>query len=297
MIRPTVSVYTLLKFFCIFIVLLIIPHEGQGSEVSKPHYNFGVISVNHPLVIYRQYQPFIDYINSKQDAEYVLVLKHTYADVLSALREGSLDVALLAGNTFIHAGKQTDIVPLVATVSGDGTTDTHSLIVARDTNNAIQSLSDLRGKSFGFGSQDSTASYLMPRYFLAKQGVFIEDFSRYHHFNSHDAVARAVLRGDVDAGAIGAPLVARFLGEGLKIIAVTEPFPGFLVVARKSVPEREREVLMHVLLSLSPKAIDSRNHAPWPELFRYGFAPVDSTRYKLFEDILHRLDSLEQNKE
>ena len=39
---------------------------------------FGAITLNHPLVIYQQYQPFLDYISSRQPWHYQLVLARRY---------------------------------------------------------------------------------------------------------------------------------------------------------------------------------------------------------------------------
>lgn len=266
------------------------------AATAAPRLNFGFISVNHPLVIYRQYQPFIDYINEQQATQYTLVLKHAYADVIDALRRGTLDVALLAGKTFMQAQQEADLIPIAAVLSSDGSPDTYSVFVVRDSNNTIHTLADLKGKKIAFGSVDSTASYLMPQYHLAKHSIFLDQFAAYEHLSSHDAVARAVLRGDVDAGAIGASLATRFLGQGLRIIAATERFPGFLIVARADVPKRERDELIRVLLKIPHSRTATSSPAQWPEIFRYGFGPVDTNRYAIFDTVRATLQQLEQSR-
>ncbi|MEX0805799.1 MAG: phosphate/phosphite/phosphonate ABC transporter substrate-binding protein, partial [Candidatus Binatia bacterium] len=67
----------------------------------------------------------------------------------------------------------------------------------------INSLKDLKEKTFSFGSVSSTSGHLMPRYFLLKAGINPErDFSKFSFSGAHDATAAWVEAGRVDAGAV-----------------------------------------------------------------------------------------------
>ena len=67
----------------------------------------------------------------------------------------------------------------------------------------IKSLADLKGKTFAFGAPSSTSGHLMPRYYLIQAGVDPDKaFSRYAFSGAHDATAKWVESGKVDAGAL-----------------------------------------------------------------------------------------------
>jgi phosphonate transport system substrate-binding protein len=69
-------------------------------------------------------------------------------------------------------------------------------------NSPIKTFKDMRGRSMGFGSTQSTSNFLMPAMMLWKQGVHpLNGFSRVEFTGGHDKSAIAVYQGKVDVGA------------------------------------------------------------------------------------------------
>lgn len=68
----------------------------------------------------------------------------------------------------------------------------------------IQSLDDLKGHSFTFGSESSTSGHLMPRHFLTEAGINPDaDFDGAPNYSgSHDKTWALVESGAFDAGAL-----------------------------------------------------------------------------------------------
>ncbi len=274
-----------------FIVLLyILATTNISIASSNPQesktYRFGVITLTHPIVLYRQYIPFFDYINEHLPWSFELVLYKEYKDVVNAIEAGDIDMALLGGNTFIQAQRHTNLHPIVAVLASNHTTKTYGIFMTKSDNDTINNLEDLRGKSIAFGPSQSTSSFIIPSLFLANNSILLSDFSKYSNLNNHDAVARAVLRGEFDVGVMGESFAQRFLNQGLKQIAVTKPFPGFLLVARDGVPEDVRQVLQNFLLSINPQSEEFlKKSSNWPEILRHGFAPVVMADYDVFENL------------
>src|SRR5690606_9982737 len=72
-------------------------------------------------------------------------------------------------------------------------------------NPEVNSLADLKGKTFAFGSISSTSRSLMPRYFMLQDGIQPDSFfSRIGYSGAHDATAAWVQAGRVDAGVLDA---------------------------------------------------------------------------------------------
>ncbi len=255
-------------------------------EQEPKIFNFGVITLTHPLVIYRQYLPFVDYLNLNLPWEFNLVLYKEYAEVVDAIENGELDMALLGGDSFAVTIENTVLQPVAAVLSRDKTTKTYSMIVTKEDNTSINTVADLSGKSMAFGPLQSTSSYVVPAKFLAKNHIQLSDFIKYSNLNSHDAVLRAVLRGDYDAGAVSEAFAQRFLGHGLKVVGVTEKFPSFLIVAGINVPQKVRDSVATLLLKIQADSEEFINMSQeWPEILRNGFAPVVVKDYDVFEHL------------
>ncbi len=277
--------YTLIILCYLFVFNINIPILHANTQENKT-YRFGVITLSHPIVLYRQYIPFFDYINEHLPWSFELTLFKEYNDVLKAIQNGTLDMALLGGNTFIQAQQHTKLEPIAAVLSRNQTSKTFSVFMTKSDNYTIKNFQDFHNKSIAFGSIQSTSSYIIPLLFLSKQGITLQDFSNYTNLNNHDAVARAVLRGEYDIGVMGESFAKRFLDQGLKKIAVTNSFPGFILVARTGVPPEVAKALQDFLLSIKPKSptvLEKSKH--WPEILRYGFAPVNMDDYDLFKNL------------
>ena len=134
-------------------------------------------------------------------AEVALVRRHvgSYDDLVSALREGTIDVAWLPPIPF--ARLEADVVrPLVCGARRRRRVRRRALGAREDS--AIVALPDVRGKRVGWVNPLSTTGYVVPRIRLAvrfPQGT--KKSSPPNILGSHAAVVRAVLDGVVDVGA------------------------------------------------------------------------------------------------
>lgn len=241
---------------------------------------FGVITLNHPLMMYRQYLPFTDYLAEQSGVPIELVLAKDYSSIIDDLLKGEIDIALLGGLSYIEAREASpDIVPLCAVLSTDHTPTSRTVVFTLEQRKDIGSIKDLRGKAFAFASVHSTAGYLHPLCHLGEHGIQKKDFSRTENLRTHEAVVRSVLRKAFDAGAVSESTFRQFGGEGLKILTTTDPHPGFVLAARKG-GLRTLDRLSNALLSLDYASPATRERArKWSPLLRNGFAPISDDDY------------------
>ncbi len=284
-----IKFYRLVIFFSMLILLTGIAaayaEQNTGATIERK-FNFGVVTLTHPLVIYRQYLPFVDFISKHLPWDFDLVLYKEYAEVEDAIKNGELDMALLGGISYVNLLEHTALQPIVTVRSSDGSSKTYSIILTKSDNDAINNISDLKGKSMAFGPVQSTSSFVIPKHFLKLNGIGLEDFIAYSNLGTHDAVARAVLRGDYDAGAIGEAFAQRFLGQGLKIVAETKVFPSFIIVAGLDIPHNISHALKDLLLSINADGTEFKSESvDWPVILRNGFAPVTENDYEIFRHL------------
>lgn len=279
------------KFLLAFLTALLLfcgTHApGQATEPADKHVvQFGIIPRYNPMVMYRNYQPLMDYLSAHTPYRFELKLSRNYADAVRMLRTGETQVASLGDLTFAEAFRQFGPMPVAKPLNDLGQPFYRSAIIVRD-DSPIQQLTDLRGKTFAFGDVHSTSGNLIPRDFLFRNGISLFDLLRFENLDSHDAVAKAVLKGKVDAGAVKDVVAQRYRAHGLRILALSEPIPGVPIVAGPDAPPQLVSALRQALLGIDPKDPDqSRAMADWDPEFRNGFVAAQAEDYQSIFDLL-----------
>ena len=251
------------------------------DKAAKEVVYFSAITLYHPIVMYQRYQPLMDYLTKHTPYRFELKLSQDYRDIINFLKNNDVQVALLGGATYLEAKEQFNIVPILKPLGHDGKPYYRSVFIARADNKEINKLSDLKGKSVAFASERSTSGYLVPLNELyAKGGIALRDLSKHVNLKYHDSVAREVLRGNFDAGAVIDSVANMFKDRGLKIIALSDPIPGLPIVVRADVPDEIVNAIKKALLSLDYNNPEHRKiMEQWDEEFRYGFAEAKDSDY------------------
>lgn len=270
-------------------VVLTLTLRAWASDREKPTIRFGVIPRYNPMIMYRSYQPLMDYLTENTPYRFELKLSRDYTEAVDLLRRGVTPVASLGDLTFAEACTQFGAQPVVKPLNSRGRADYHSIIIVRE-DSPIRSLKDLKGKSFAFGNLHSTSGNLIPRHFLFQNGITLFDLKSYSNLDSHDAVAKAVLKGKVDAGAVKDVTAHRYKEHGLRLLAVSPPIPSVPIVVRKDVPVELVASMERALLAIDPQSPRMRERMQdWDPEFRNGFVRATEEDYrpifKLLESI------------
>lgn len=262
------------------------------NEGSNKTVRFSAITLYHPITMYQKYQPLMSYLTENTPYRFELKLSQEYCDIIDFLEEGSVDVALLGGVTYSLAKTKCNIVPILAPLSAEGKPYYRSALIARASNNSIRKLSDIKGKSLALASKLSTSGNLVPLYHLYTNGIRLEDLEKHKHFRYHDSVAREVLRGNYDVGAVIYSVADRFKDRGLKIIAVFGPIPALPIIARCDVQPELIESIKKALLPLDYANPEHRKiMEKWDEEFRYGFVETNDSSYRSTTEMIEYLNS------
>ncbi len=132
----------------------------------------------------------------------------------------------------------------------------------------IQSLAELKGKTFGAVNPDSFGGYLIALYELYKAGIKEEDLKT-KFYGTHDAVVHAVLKGEVVAGTVRTGILERMAKVGeikledIKVLApksfpnfpllISSPlYPEWPVLANANLPEKTLKEFARLLLEIPP---------------------------------------------
>ena len=280
--------WTLLALFAaLSVVLSSLPTRAVAAE--KPVIRFGVIPRYNPLVMYKRYQPIMDYLTAETPYRFELKISRDYPEAVRFLQQGVTQVSSLGDVTFAEANIEYQAIPILKPLNRDGTPFYRSAIIVRQ-DSPIKKVTDLRGRTMGFGSTHSTSGNLIPRYLLWKNGVGMRDLKSFANLPHHDAVAKAILKGQYEAGAVKDVVAEKYKSHGLHIVAWSDPIPSVPIVVRKDTPPEVVKAITAALLKLDRKKSKHQEiMKTWDDEFCYGFVPAaigDYRRiFKMMSDI------------
>jgi phosphonate transport system substrate-binding protein len=225
----------------------------QSTEDASDIFYFGILPRDNPRISYERYQPLVDYLSLQTGENIQLRLETSYKDVVNSLGQGKSSFALLGALTYLDAARRYNAWPIVRSKTARGELFFRSVIVT-DRDGSITELSQLVDKKFAFAALWSTSGNLLPRYMLAWSGIHLDNLREYRHFNSHDSVAKKVIRNEFAAGAIRLSTAEQYLRYGLKIIATSDPIPTGPVVVSPKTPHDITRKVQEALLAMNETA-------------------------------------------
>ncbi|MBI5483931.1 MAG: phosphate/phosphite/phosphonate ABC transporter substrate-binding protein [Deltaproteobacteria bacterium] len=269
-----------MKRITLLVGLLLLIMQLPATAADKPVVRFGVIPRYNPLVMYKRYQPIMDYLTAETPYRFELKISKDYPEAVRFLKQGVTQVSSLGDVTFAEANLAYQAVPILKPLNGDGTPFYRSAIIVR-ADSPLNSIKELRGRTMAFGSPHSTSGNLIPRYMLWDNGVHIQDLKRWENLQHHDAVAKSILKGQFDAGAVKDVVAQKYKSHGLRILAWSAPIPAVPLVVRTDTPPDVVKTLTVALMKLDrANPAHQKMMQTWDDEFRHGFAPATKNDYQ-----------------
>ena len=208
-----------------------------------------------PTELIRKFKPLGEYLEQQLGMPVKFTPVTDYAAVVESLAADRLDLAWLGGFTFVQTRLKTgNAIPLVQREQDEQFT---SKFITADP--AVNSLADLKGKTFAFGSVSSTSGSLMPRYFMLQDGIEPEQFfKRIAYSGAHDATAAWVEAGKADAGVLNASVWDKLVAAGkvdtarVRVISTTPPYYDYNWTVRGNLDPALVEKIRAAFLALDP---------------------------------------------
>ena len=210
-----------------------------------------------------------------------LVVTTDYSSMIEAMRFGRIDVAYFGPLSYVLARSKAEIEAFAVGVSRGSPTYTSVVVVPADS--TIRALADLRGRTVAYGDTASTSSHLVPRAMIQDAGLVAKDDYKTVYLGAHDAVARAVETGKVDAGALSKPIFESLLKSGkvdgakVRVLAETKPIPNYpMALQAKLAPELK--------VRIRAAFLDIKDPALLKNFRAEAFAPTDDRAYDVLRD-------------
>ena len=228
--------------------------SGQATTETKVVRVTGIPDEN-PTELQRKVEPMVKYLEKQLGTQVEYVPVTDYGAAVQALMAGKVDFAWLGGFTHVQARVMAGAEPLCMR---DIDREFKSVFIA-SADSGITSPADLKGKTFAFGSKNSTSGHLMPRHYLVTQYQIDpdHDFSGPPVFSgAHDATVKLVESGKVQAGALNIEVWGRLLKDKkvdtskVVVIWTTPPFVDYVWTAARSVDPTLRDKFKQAFLAL-----------------------------------------------
>ncbi len=245
------------KRVALFAALLFAVVGGEVFGQSLKELRVSAIPDENPQEMLRIYTPFADFLTK----EIGITVKFTpvvdYAATVEGLAANRLDMVWYGGLTSVQAARQAKGARRIIMRKEDAEFKSH-FITRKES--GIKALTNLKGKTFAFGSVSSTSGHLMPRFFLLKNGINPEkDFSKFSFSGAHDATAAWVEAGQVDAGALNFLVWDKLVQtkkvdtEKVAIFWTTPPYVDYVWTVRGGVDKATVEKISKAFLKLDYK--------------------------------------------
>lgn len=145
------------------------------------------------------YKPLAEYLAIQLKRPVQLRTVDSWEGLAKSLANGETDMALMGPWGYVLANHEAG-AEVVSTILYDGKPEYYALIVTHPKS-GINTLADLKGKSFAFGDKGSTSGYLIPRHYLMTQGINPDTYFGKVLHTKHQAIETQVTQGVLDAGA------------------------------------------------------------------------------------------------
>ncbi len=268
--------------------------KNKNKEESVFYFGFDLRA--SPQEDARQYLPFIDYLSRVTGYKFELRFTPKNSSIVDDLGKGKVHFAAIGAVSFIKASETYGAISLVRGVNIHGETRYRSMIVVHPDSN-VQSLDDLKGKHFAFGSTSSTQGHLIPRIVLSNSGIKLNDFASYSYTGSHEACAKAVIDGDFDACGMQDTMAQSLEEKGLvRVLHVSDYFPSSGIAATQGIQDDSCEKIKNALLDFDPNGKDKKGLYNWQRTeMPNGFQSTEEADYRTLREWLLRFDMLDSN--
>lgn len=258
----TVSFFQLMLAYFASVTFLFANSEPPFRNTPLPEIRIGVLAYRPKPQTLEQWRPLANHLN-KTIPNYNFVIEAlSYRELNEAVEQKKLDFTLTNSGHYVLLrklyGLSSPLSTLAVLENGQTTTSFGGVIFSKNSNRAIQQLTDIKGKTIAVADTESLGGYQMQTYELHKIGLELpKDASLLITDMPHDNVVKMVLSGRADIGFVRTGVLEKMANEhkinmnDIKIINAQTHlnFPAHL--STRLYPEWPLSALPHVNEKLS----------------------------------------------
>ena len=177
------------------------------SEEPPLRLQFGIYPSDRTTIMYRMFAPILDALRAPienqlhREVDIHMTLFEDYESGIKALTKGEVDFVRFEPSSYIVAEELNPNIQLLAMELQKGVKRFNGLIIAHKDAN-IAELSDLNGKTFAFGDENSAVGRFLSQSLLVDNNITSVSLASFDFLGRHDLVAQAVMTKSHDAGVV-----------------------------------------------------------------------------------------------
>lgn len=272
----------LLKLLSALVFLVFFSFSLQAKTIK-----YAPLPMYKSELVLKQYQAMLNYLQKETKLNYEYVYYADYEKLLNAIAEGKVDIAHLGPLPYatLLQRKDHNSKPLVQLLDSKqkGTYTCSFFTHERNKNKQIF-------EPIALTQPLSTCGFLSVAHLLKSRSLDLSKLN-YHYSGTHSHVVLDVILNDAKSGGVKTSEYLSYKHLGLYEIDKTDPFPGFLLVASKSLRQTEYEAIKHALLKLDPfnNPNDKELMKKWGTNVKYGAIEVDVSLYRHITKMLKQI--------
>ena len=182
-------------------------------------YKIGVLAKNGPVKALKQWKATGDYLTAKIDGKTFEVVPLGFDEVNPAIESGKVDFFLVNSSMFVTAKVKygaSEVATMINSRQGQPLKSFGGVILTSVDNDEINSIADLKGKTFMAVKESSFGGWQMAYKEMLDAGVDpLQDLSKLEFGGKHDNVVLAIQNGVVEGGTVRTDTLERMAAEGM----------------------------------------------------------------------------------
>ena len=260
----------------IFLLLSLDSFAAMGDQVVR----LGSVAMDTPAAMHKRLKPLTQFLSQALGKPVTLKLSPNMPAAIEEVAAGNVDVAYLTPVAYIKSHEKGNTQIIAKTITKKKASF-QLMIVVRD-DSSINSVEDLKGKSFAFGDKAA----LLQRAVVVGAEMPLEQLGRYDFLGHYDNIVRAVLHGDFDAGIVKDTKAFKWKGKGIRILYSSPQLPPYNIAVSGKISKDLANKIRQAFLSLNPnnpkhkkiiKALDKKYD---------GFAATTDAEYDVVRQLV-----------
>lgn len=234
-----------------FIYAFLFIQHGH-AQTPKETLKLAIIPHRSTLGNEQAYGMLIEALEKETGITFQWTGSKTYDEVIKKIGTKQADIGYVGAFGYVEAQENYGVKLIARTYGKKRRESYYSMIITRE-DAGLNTLQDLKGKSFIFNDPKSTSGFLFPMLELKKAGIKIEDFSEVRYVTRHANSLLAVYNKQADAGAISSTAKEKVdidFGK-IKILWKSEPIYRGPWIVNKDLSDEQFYLIQNALLRIS----------------------------------------------
>ncbi len=280
-------------YLVVFLTLSGICHadiKQENDQIIKAAHSSGSLVFATPPYWGREnmqagFEQLANHLERAINNSVTLVILKDYESIITRTMAGEVDLGFYGPSLYVKLKKSFPELKYLATAvpKSTGKPYYYSYLITKK-GMGLKSIQSLEGKSFAFGSKESTGGYRYPMAWMMENNLEPENYFKSVKFlGSHNKVLDAVASGKIDAGSVSPePLKKRTeqYGHLYNRIRKFGPIPASVVAAGNRIPDETINRIIRAL-ELVPTSVTDVKEAAY-----IGFKVLSDESYDQFRRVM-----------